>query len=136
MNISTAVGYVLAFVVDPLYGLPKAMNVGVYRLGDYDPSGQIPPGHQLFLGTGEAFNAWRHKFDPNDGGSIPVVIRIRLAGFSFFECIAQLEQNQREEQHIMLADDHKLMAMTGIKEYYDTWKRHMDLLIDKSVQKR
>lgn len=128
MNIATTPGYVLAFVVDPLYGLPKPMTVAVYRLGDYDPSGQIPPGHQLFLGTGEGFNAWNHKFDPNDAGSIPIVIRIRLAGFTFFECIAQLEQNQREEQHIVLADDYKLMRIDGIKEFSNTWKRHMDLL--------
>ena len=37
MNISTAVGYVLAFVVDPLYGLPTGLEtmtqVGRFLLG-------------------------------------------------------------------------------------------------------
>ena len=74
MELDTLPGYVLAFVVDPLYGLPKPVTVGIWRLGDYNPAGQIPKEYELFLGTGEGFNNWRHKFDENED-SIGVVVR-------------------------------------------------------------
>jgi hypothetical protein len=130
VNISTVPGYALALVVDQLYGLPKGVTVGVWRLGDYDPSGQLPEENKLFLGTGEAYNNWKHRFDPNDAGSIPVVIRIRHGGLYPFECIGQLEEIVEEEygetvtkQYITLADDHKLMPWDAIKEREELLKK-------------
>ena len=125
MNITTVHGYTLALIIDQLYGLPKMMNVGVYKLGEYNPQGQIPAGHELFLGDGEGFNNWRHKLpEETTEISIGIIIRIRRAGFRPFECIGQLEVTE-DEQVITLTDDHQLMRMDGIKQFQQDVEREL-----------
>jgi len=115
MNITTVPGYALALVVDDLYGLPHPLTVGVWRLGDYNPRGKLPESHKLFLGTGEGFNNWKHKFEEGEE-SIGVVIRIRLAGFYGFESLGQLSLIEGEEQILTLSDNHVLMSIDGVKQ--------------------
>jgi hypothetical protein len=124
MEIDTVPGYTLAFVVDTLYGLPKQMTVGVWELGDYDPTGQLPESHKLFLGTGEGFNNWKHQFEEGEE-STGVVVRIRQAGFIHFESLGQLSRNHRDEQWLTFTDAHMLMPMKSIEYIRKNWLDHL-----------